>query len=201
MRNPVMAGPRLYIRPTEPEDGAVFSEIDITEDELFVDDGPRYAFSVMASKAWIENFSGEALPERLQFSACLIEDDRCIGFVGLGDIDWIHRSAATSAIFLPGDFRGRGFGTEAKHLLLEYAFEHIGLHTLVSWIWQRNERSVAAILKQGYKPAGMLRFEAIDQGRYYDVLVFDLLREDWLPARDIWQESLAKRASDQPGGS
>ncbi len=200
MRNPVLEGQRVYLRPFEPADSAVVAEIDATEDELNVDDGPRIAFSAMASKAWIQQVSAEALPGRIEFAVCLMEDDFCIGLVGLGDINWVHRSASTFAIFRPGEYRGKGYGTEAKHLVLEFAFDHIDLHTIVSWIWGRNDRSVSAILKQGYKPAGVLKFDAIDQGLFYDFLVFDVLREDWLAARDIWRAGLPKPAHDTPEG-
>lgn len=201
MRNPVLAGQRIYLRPIEPADSEVVAEIDASEDELHIDEGPRGAFSTMAYKAWIEQVSAETLPGRIEFAVCLKEDDLCIGFVGLGDINWVHRSASTFAIFRSGAYRGKGYGTEAKHLVLEFAFDHIGLHTLVSWIWGRNDRSVAAILKQGYKSAGVLKFDAIDQGSYYDFLVFDVLREDWLVAREIWRANLPRRESERSGGA
>jgi diamine N-acetyltransferase len=201
MRNPVLAGERVYLRPFEPADGDMFAEIDAIEDDLHIDDGPRSGFSTMATRKWVERFTGDALPGRIQFAVCLKENDYCIGLVGLGDLDWVHRTASTFALFRPGEYRGRGYGTESKHLVMEFAFEHLGLHSLVSWIWERNERSIAAILKQGYRPAGRLKHEAMNQGRYYDVCLFDLLREDWESARATWQASRARPQPESSGGT
>lgn len=190
MRNPVLEGSRLYLRPLEPDDSQVAAEIEWLEDEVTIHQGGRIGVSQLATKTWIESFTAEMPPETIEFSVCLKEDDRCIGFVGLTGINWIHRYAETYSGLRQGEYRNRGYGTEAKHLLLEFAFDHIGMHVLTSWVWEQNGRSAAALAKQGYRSAGVLKYDAIDKGLYYDDLVFDLLREDWVVARDAWRAGL-----------
>jgi RimJ/RimL family protein N-acetyltransferase len=189
MRNPLLASQRLYLRPIEVDDGELFAEIDALEDETITHMGGRSAQSPIAARIAIEQGFSTLPPGVIDFAVCLRESDECIGFVGLVDIDWVNGNAETFSSLRPGEFRGKGYGTEAKHLLLEYAFDHLGLHVLTSWVWQLNERSAGALAKQGYRPAGRLKFDGIEQGVYYDDVVFDLLREDWVAARDAWRES------------
>jgi RimJ/RimL family protein N-acetyltransferase len=190
MRNPVLVGPRLYLRPLEPDDSKVAVEIEWLENETNLHQGGRIGMSEIAYRSWIDRLTSAMPPETIEFAVCLKSDDQCIGFVGLTGINWIHRYAETYSGLRPGEFRSRGYGTEAKHLLLEYAFEHIGMHVLTSWIWELNGRSAAAIRKQGYRPAGVLKNDAINKGVYYDDLVFDVLRDEWVAARDAWRASL-----------
>jgi RimJ/RimL family protein N-acetyltransferase len=108
-----------------------------------------------------------------------------IGWVSLWDIDLIHRTAESASLMLPG-FRERGYGTEAKHLLLAYAFDRLQLHLITASTVASNERSQQALLRQGYRPAGRLHWTHTRNGRYLDTLLFDLTRDDWLEARAAW---------------
>ncbi len=82
--------------------------------------------------------------------------------------------------------RERGYGTEAKHLLLEYCFDRLQLEMVSSFIWEPNQRSVASVLRQGYHPAGRIKSRVLQDGRFRDVLVFDLSRDEWIEARGRW---------------
>ena len=86
------------------------------------------------------------------------------------------------SICLP-EFRSQGYGTEAKHLLLEYAFERLGLHMIFSWVSEFNTRSAAALLKQGYREAGYFAWAHPYQGNYLGGWYFDLLASEWRAAR------------------
>ncbi len=187
MRNALLSDERIYLRPLEPDDSTVLAEIDALEDETITHMGGRAAHSPMAARQQVESASNALPPENIEFAVCLKTTDECIGFVGLVGIDWVHGHAETFSSLRPGEFRGKGYGTEAKHLLLEFAFNHVGLHVLTSWVWQLNERSAGALAKQGYRPAGRLKYDGIEKGVYYDDMVFDVLREDWLAARDTWR--------------
>ena len=85
-------------------------------------------------------------------------------------------------LYLP-EFRGKGYGTEAKHLLLEYAFDRLGLHMVYSWVSEFNARSAAALRKQGYREAGYFAWSDLYQGNFTGGWYFDLLAAEWRAAR------------------
>ncbi|HEX2282537.1 MAG TPA: GNAT family protein [Thermomicrobiales bacterium] len=195
MRNPVLVGERVYLRPLEPDDADTISEFEAQENETITHMGGRTPMSPIALRKMISEEFKTMPPGTVEFAVCLKENDEMIGGVGVTGIDWVHGHGETFSHLRPGEWRGQGYGTEAKHLLLEYCFDHIGLHVLTSWVWELNGRSAAALAKQGYRSAGRLKADGIEKGVYYDDMVFDLLRADWTEARDVWQASQRARSN------
>jgi RimJ/RimL family protein N-acetyltransferase len=195
MRNPLVVGTRVYLRPLETSDAAEIAWHSATEPETFMERWRRLA-SPLAFEHWITELHKKSPPRHISLAVCLIADDTLLGDVGVGEIDWVNRNAETAAWIGRADYRGGGYGTEAKHLLLKYAFDHLHLHVLHSWVWEPNTRSAAALLKQGYRPAGRLRWDDIQHGVFRDALIFDVLRDEWLAAREEWRRGLASRAGE-----
>ncbi len=192
MRNPILVGERVYLRAEEPEDAPAMARQYAIETDDWVDDFGRFPLSPITFKHGIEGEAGTEVPTSLALQSCLIEDDRLIGWVGLFSINWINRTAETYSHFEPGPWRGQGYGTESKHLLLEYCFDHLQLHILQSFVFGSNKRSAAALRRQGYQPTGTLRLDGPRRGRYLDTWMFDVKRDEWLAARDAW---ISRRSS------
>lgn len=186
MRNPILVGERVYIRPLEESDAQTLADNYATETETFMDRG-RMPIGPLSWKRWITDIHKQQPPTDIDFAVCLKEDDRFIGFNGVVDINWINRSGETESDFGPAEIRSQGYGTDAKHLLLEYCFDVIQLHVVKSVVWEPNTRSAAAVTKQGYRPAGRLKYADVKHGVFRDALVFDLTRPEWIVARDAWR--------------
>ena len=196
MRDPIMAGERLYLRSVEAGDARLMAELDAAETDTFMW-RQRIPTSPLEYESFIADLYKQMPPRLVWFAVCLRDGDRFIGNVGIVGIDWLHRTGETASWIGPAEIRGHGYGTEAKHLLLEYCFDRIHLHVLTSEVDEPNTRSAAALAKQGYRPAGRRRWAEVKDGRYIDALVFDLTRADWLAARDAWR---AARAAATPRG-
>lgn len=186
MRNPLVVGRRVYLRLIEKSDAELIAELSSSEPETFMDRG-RSAYSPIAMEQWVEERSKQQVPDGVSLAVCLKSDDSYIGSVDLMDIDWVNRTAETGAWMDNAEYRNKGYGTEAKMLLLEYAFDHLQLHVLNSYVFEPNWRSAHALSKQGYVPAGRLKWEEIKSGAHRDALLFDVLREEWLAAREVWE--------------
>ncbi len=186
MYNAMMIGERVYLRPFETADAETLAQIAATETDTFMYRG-RKPFSPLAYEHDIgEAYKGD-YPPWIAFIVALRSDDRCIGLVGADGIDYLHGTAETYSALGPAEFRSQGYGTEAKRLLLEYCFDHLHLHVLRSSVFEANTRSVAALLKQGYREAGRLKWADVKGGRYHDNLLFDITRDEWRAAHDAWQ--------------
>jgi RimJ/RimL family protein N-acetyltransferase len=186
-----MVGDRVYLRPLEASDAPLLALGRHQETETFFDVG-RVPYSEIAYEQWIERLCAEQPPEEIQLAICLKDGDDLIGMTGAGNLDWINRTGETEIYISSPAHRERGFGTEAKHLLLEYLFDRLQLEVVSSFILEMNERSASSVLRQGYRRAGRIKTLLVHQGRFHDVLVFDLLREDWVEAREQWR---ARRSS------
>jgi RimJ/RimL family protein N-acetyltransferase len=186
MRNPVMAGERVYLRPLETTDALDIARADAAETDTFMWRS-RIPSSPLEHDHWISEMYRQRPPADIWFAVCTRSTDRFLGMVGILDIDWVHGTGETASWIGPAEVRGREYGTEAKHLLLEYCFDRLLLHVLLSVVAEPNTRSAAALGKQGYRAAGRRRWADVKGGRYIDNLVFDVTRDDWLAARDAWR--------------
>jgi RimJ/RimL family protein N-acetyltransferase len=182
-QNAMMVGERVYLRPYDTDDDAPkIGRWSRQETETFFDDG-RHVRSPLGHANIHRKMAEEDPPSRIRFAICLRGTDELIGALGVSDVDWINRTAETESEIYRPEHRGGGLGTEAKHLLLEYAFDRIGLHAVKSTVWEPNTRSAAALRKQGYRDAGRTAWTGFKNGDPVDDLVFDLLAEEWRAAR------------------
>ena len=174
--NAVMAGQRVYLRPEDKKDAAHAVRSTRMEGEPFWDIG-RHLLPEAKMAQWM-NGSDDDHPQNIWFSVCLRENDEMIGSVGLLQVDFVNRTAETGSFFFEA-YRGNGFGSEAKQLLLEYTFQVLGFHMVHSFVYFPNTRSAAALRKQGYREAGRACWLYTYEGGFGNMVTFDLLAEEW----------------------
>jgi RimJ/RimL family protein N-acetyltransferase len=61
-----------------------------------------------------------------------------IGNTGLHGVDHRDRSATFGILIGEPDCRGKGYGTETMHLMLDYAFTALGLHNVMLTVFEFN---------------------------------------------------------------
>lgn len=171
-----LKGARIYLRPVRSDDAARMAEASHLEDETGLHEDGRFPMSVLSFQSWIDGL-GE---NEIVFAVCRNDSDACIGTVSIRHIDRKNGTAETGSGMSFAEDRGHGLGTEAKRLLLEYAFAHLGLHVLSSTVYEGNLRSARALQKQGYRLAGRLTANVLGAGGIFgDTLVFDITQDDW----------------------
>ena len=176
--NAVRVGPRVYLRPLQKSDAVEMMNWARRETEPFWSGG-RFVVSQTAMEKWFENL-GKSEPQTwVRFAVCLRENDVCIGAVGIDGIDYVHRRAESESEFHNLEYRGKGYGTEAKHLLFDYAFNTLGMHTLQSWVMYTNTRSAAALRKQGYRDVGIESWLVPNAGGYENFGTYELHADEW----------------------
>lgn len=170
-----LQGERVWLRPMEIGDAVALARSSHQEEETAYT-GARVPVSVMAFRRWIEDLDELAHV----FAICRTGEDACIGIVSVRAIDMVNGTAETGiGLFHPED-RGKGLGYEAKRLLLDYAFDVLGLHAVSCTIASVNTRSIRAVERQGYRYAGRLTSAVMTTGgRVCDDLVYDMTREEW----------------------
>ncbi len=112
----------------------------------------------------------------------------------VGDVSWRteqwgpsnrSRCPAIGINLLPG-FRGRGLGTIAQRLLIQFLFERDpNLHRVQSDTAVDNPAERRALLKVGMVEEGVIRHAEFRDGRYHDHIVFGVLREEWTAASAV----------------
>lgn len=105
---------------------------------------------------------------------------RLIGNTALHRINWPQRHATSGTLIGEKDCWGCGYGTEAKMLLLRYAFLTLNLHRVTSNVYATNERSLRCQKRCGYREEGRLREMFFINGRWVDVVTLGVLQREWL---------------------
>lgn len=116
-------------------------------------------------------------------------DDILIGTMGLHHIDLINGVAETGSVIFSEQYRNHGLGTDAKMVLLDYAFNLLGLHLVTSRVISFNGRSAAYSKKCGYIEEARLRKRVYRNGERHDEVILSVTREEWLPLWEAYQVS------------
>ena len=103
---------------------------------------------------------------------------RPIGFVRLFNI---HQSEGYAGIeTVMGDFRAarRGFGVQASRLMGYYGVDTLGLRRLEAKAYEYNALSINTLRRNGFTHEGTLRKATLRDGRYWDIMIFGILRDE-----------------------
>ena len=118
----------------------------------------------------------ERPPSSVNFTVYDRSDDQPVGTVGLFDISYAHSSAELGIAI--GERRGRGLGTEATRLTLEWAFRTLGLKNVFLAALAWNEGGLRAYERAGFRRIGIRRGGAMSRGERADVVLMDAVPED-----------------------
>ncbi len=114
--------------------------------------------------------------EVVQFIIEETESDRPIGSTYLRDIDREIGKAEFGIFIGEDDAVGRGYGTEAAKLIVNYAFSNLKLHKVSLRVLDENLVAKKSYEKVGFREEGHFRDEVFLNGEYKDVVfmaIFD----------------------------
>ena len=98
-----------------------------------------------------------------------------IGSVYFRDVDMQNRNAEFG-IFIGEDCaRGKGLGTEATRLFVDYGFQILGLHRIVLRVLKENERALKSYLNVGFEVEGCAREMVYLDEKYQDVIFMSII--------------------------
>jgi RimJ/RimL family protein N-acetyltransferase len=107
---------------------------------------------------------------------------RPIGTTNLHQIDHFHRTALFSIVIGEREVWGRGLGTETARLMLTYAFQRLGVHTVRLTVRSYNERAIRAYTRAGFREIGRWRQAHRRAGQAHDVVYMDCLADEFCAA-------------------
>jgi RimJ/RimL family protein N-acetyltransferase len=102
-----------------------------------------------------------------------------VGVVSLTNISEANASADLSVIVGNEKDRAKGLGTEAIRLLLDHAFDDVGLNRVGLSVFEFNEAAIHAYEKLGFKSEGKLRQALRRDGDFHDAILMSVLAHEW----------------------
>ena len=133
--------------------------------------------SLAAQRTWLQDRSGVhavlvATPDD--------DDDTVLGFASLSPFHTrpAYNTTVENSVYVHQDHRGQGIGRALLVEIIKLAKSH-GFHTVIARISGGNETSVAVHRSVGFEVAGTEREVGRKFGRWIDVIVMQLMLQDW----------------------
>lgn len=103
---------------------------------------------------------------------------RTVGLVRLFNIHMEEGYAFFETIIVDKGALRRGFGVQATRLISYYGMDVLGLRRIEAKVYAYNVVSMNALRRNGCIQEGVLRKAAYQDGQYWDVVIFGILREE-----------------------
>ena len=121
-------------------------------------------------------------PNTLMFSIRKVDDNQLVGCCGYVNINWVHRYADLSLYtgwqdaYIDED----GYAEESCRLLLDYAFNELGLNKVWTEIYEFDEKKKALYDKFGFQQDGLLRQNYWYDGKWWNSRILSLLIREYI---------------------
>jgi RimJ/RimL family protein N-acetyltransferase len=174
-------GERLRLRAAEREDVPRFHAW-LNDNEVNQYLSLTLPFSLAAEERWFENMERQPAAEHVLVIEIREGDGwKPIGNISLMDVNSINRTAEVGLFIGEKSLWSQGYGSEALALMLKHAFETVNLHRVWLRVFEHNPRGIRAYEKVGFVHEGRMRQALYQNGRYQDILIMSVLRDEWQP--------------------
>jgi len=101
-----------------------------------------------------------------------------VGVVRLFNIHLLEGYAFLETIITDMRAMKRGFGIEAAKLIAYYGMDVLGLRRLEAKVYEYNVLSMNSLRRNGFRQEGVLRQAGYDGERYWDLVIFGILKDE-----------------------
>lgn len=192
-----LEGPRIILRPLLPSDAEAL--VDAAQDgELW-----NLPFTVVPSRDTVHSYIAQALSGRdagtvLPYVTVLKTTGQVIGCTRFWKVDRQHRKLEIGSTWIASRWQRTFVNTEAKYLMLRYAFESLDCVRVQFTTDEINQKSRQAILRLGAQQEGIVRHERImPDGRKRNSVRFSIIDDEWPAVRRQLESRLAQQVQGQ----
>ena len=171
-----LIGKRVYLRALEKED-LIYIRKWSNDHEIRKLTGEVVSMSQADADKFLERVYSDNTRE--WFVIVVKENDRVIGETGLLRMFPAWRTTDISIIIGEKDAWGKGYGTEAILLLLDYAFRCLNFHRVAIGVVAFNEKAIHFWEKVGFKKEGIQRDGYYYNHKHHDFVMMSILEDEF----------------------
>lgn len=171
-----LIGDKVYLSPRNPDDYEIFTK---WMNDLEVTKGLTSSHRIFTFTDEKKYLSMDSNQSESHFMIVDNESDKTIGSTALMDIDYINRTATLGVFIGDKDFWGKGYGSDAINLILDFGFNIHNLNNIKLHVYDYNERAIKCYEKLGFKVVGRLRESKIVCNKKYDDIIMDMLSSEF----------------------
>lgn len=167
-------GERLYLSPINTEDYLQYTKW--LNDKNVMENLGNYAnnFSIAAEKEALETLANSGH----NYAIVLNKGDELIGNISLMNINSVYKSAELGIFIGEKEKRGKGYGTEAIRILVDYGFNTLNLKNIMLCVDSENKGGCKCYIKAGFKEFGRRHKCRYIDGSYHDAVYMEILNEE-----------------------
>lgn len=173
----MLEGKRIKLRLISKEDMAQILEWRSTQtayESFFT----HPVLNMDIQEAWYEKQLKDST--QLNFIIVHIESGVDIGMIALCDIDHMTKKCEWGRIIVGHpEFLGNEYGHEAIEIILNYAFNYLGMHRICCTAIEDNKLVVNLYKRLGFKEEGVLRDYIYKAGSYKNIVLFSMLISEY----------------------
>ncbi|MEO8033657.1 MAG: GNAT family protein [Acidobacteriota bacterium] len=136
----------------------------------------RYPIAFQNEAEWLERAMHAHQDER-HFAIEKKDDRSHIGNASIHEIDWVSQTGWFGLFVGEPSAWNRGFGGDAIHTLVRFAFEEMNLRKLRIHVFDYNDKARHVLLAQGFVQEGKLERDFYREGSYHDIVILSIFRE------------------------
>ena len=172
-------GKRVRLRALEKGDVAKFYDW-VNDPEVTAGLTLFLPMSTLDEEKWFERVMQRPQEER-PFAIEIRDGEgwRLVGNCSFFDLDRVALAGEVGIMIGDKLVWGQGYGAETMELLLRHGFWTLNLNRVSLRVYADNERAIRAYEKAGFVLEGRLRQAVYKQGKYHDVLMMSVLRNEW----------------------
>jgi len=174
----ILAGEKVYLAPVAKEDLELFykwgNDLEIGQ---YLTTPTFLPITLEDQEMWYEKLKDNSY-KRI-FSIRNKNNNNTIGRIDLEDINWIYNTAYLSIFIGEKKLWGKGYGSEAIKLALDFCFNILGLHNISVEIFSYNRRSLKAFSKVGFRKIGTRKEVVFFAGKYHDTILMEILAKEF----------------------
>jgi RimJ/RimL family protein N-acetyltransferase len=191
-QNTILEDELVLLRPLELTDVDNLLNISLNEPETWY-----YSLVRANGKENLENYiqlAIQAKENNTEFPFIVYDkkSGKYAGSTRFYDINLPFKALQLGYTWYGKDFRGTGLNKHCKYLLLQFAFETLGMERVEFRADNNNQRSIAAMKSIGCKVEGVLRsnMPTFESDVRRDSIILSILKEEWF---DEVKENLIKK--------
>lgn len=176
----ILQGKKVALVPMQEEDLKSFyfwlNDLNVTRALSTADELP---LTKEQEESWYEENIKKKPLDKSIFGIMNLENEKIIGTVSLEKIEIIAQGAQLGIVIGDKNCWGQGFGKEAITLILDYGFNKLNRNVIYLQVRGFHERAKKIYSKIGFKESGRFRAGCYHGGRFYDVILMDMLKDEY----------------------
>lgn len=138
-------------------------------------DGLPYPYTRKDAEEYISSML--SADEEKTFAFAITADGRVVGSIGIFRCDNIHFRTAEMGYYIGEPYWGKGLGTGAVSQACDYVFSNTDIIRIFAEPFSYNTASCRVLEKAGFAFEGLLRSNAVKNGRIIDMKMYSLIKE------------------------